>query len=447
MPSGLKAMLMIGSVCPWMAPARWPVATSQRVIAWREKTVEASVLPSGENARALTASRFCRSLRVAQGRTGGDVPDRDRAVLRGRGEDPAIGAERETVAEDARIGLEGWPGRSPGGDVPDPDGGLTAAAGGQGLAVRAEGDPTVPTVAMVFDGETHRAGGDVPEPDRPVRAGGRQELAVGGKRQPPHRQRVTCEGADDLAGGGIPEGHDPIAARGKPGAVRVEGDRRDLLPGGQGADDLAGAGIPELDGSIVARRGQAVAVGAVDHTPDRFGMAGERPFPRAGQPVEVIPLEAAQVGLTRRGSGLVELAHDAGDVGVGPVALGQVELGGVSGMAGDILAPQRLIARGQRRQPVPDDAGESQQGEDHHGGGQSGDLRTAPRPLHHALDPRGRPGQDRPALDPSVQILGQVAVRRRSDPWAPFSGTSGRSSPGRDSPGACGRAGARARRG
>ncbi len=188
----------------------------------------------------------------------------------------------------------------------------------------------------------------------------------------------------------------------------------------------SGAGVPELDGAIVTGRRDGLAVGAVSHADDGMAMPVQRDCLGVAQAVEIVPLEAAEVGLARRRAGLFELAQHLGDIGVAPVALGQVECRRVGQVPGDVLAFEGLVPRRDGRRPSPGQAGDPEDRADHRRAGERGDQLAPPHPLHRALDPRGGPGEDRPAVEPSVQIVGQLAGRRSIGPVAPCSGTSGR---------------------
>ena len=237
---------------------------------------------------------------------------------------------------------------------------------------------------------------------------------------------VTREAADGLPGAGVPEDQLALGAgRCQAGAVRVEGDRVDRVAGGQGADQLAGGGVPDLDRPVMARGGHAAAVGTVREATDDIAMPRQGPPLRAGQAVEVVPLEAAQVGLPPRRPGLLEVAQHLPDVDVAPVALGQVERGRVGQVAGVVLAREGPVLAGPRQDqgaahplaggeglaPLPDDAADPGDHRDRQRADQRRDRGMAadafPEPFPHRDGSR----EDRPPVEPSVQVLGQLARR------------------------------------
>src|SRR5436190_1239753 len=84
----------------------------------------------------------------------------------------------------------------------------------------------------------------------------------------PDRPGMPLKGEPWLAGPGLPQPHAPVvAAAGKAGAIRTEGDRPDRISvslegRGQG---LSGPSVPQPDGLVLAAAGEAVAIGTKSH--------------------------------------------------------------------------------------------------------------------------------------------------------------------------------------
>src|SRR5262249_22674330 len=120
----------------------------------------------------------------------------------------------------------------------------------------------------------------------------------------------------------LPQPHRPVPAGGGQAlAVRAEGDAVDLARVAlEGEDALTGPRVPDVDGVPIPGGGQAPAVGAE-------GDARVPPEPvevTVTEPPEVVPLEAAQVFLARwRPLGVQQLQHAGGLTGV-PGLLRQV---------------------------------------------------------------------------------------------------------------------------
>ncbi len=271
----------------------------------------------------------------------GDLPHLDDPVLRAGSQDLAVGRDGEGLDRPRAGFVDDRPDQGAGRHVPGLD--LRPAPPGreQGPVV-AEGD----LGGWHVDGVEELSGGGVPQPELVHRrAGGGEDLAVRGVGHPQDRMGEPPERADGLAGGDIPDGDQGVVpARGQGLAVRVEGQDAGARLRDQLADGPAGGDVPEGDGPIPARGRQHPAIGAVGHRRDDV-LAGEHPLLGVAEAVEVIPLEAAQVGFARRRTGLREVAQHLRDIGVAPVALGQVERGRVGQVAGAVLAPLGLVPR------------------------------------------------------------------------------------------------------
>jgi hypothetical protein len=167
----------------------------------------------------------------------------------------------------------------------------------------------------------------VPECDDPVTAGGGEAGAVGAERHGVHLLRPQ-EGHDGLA---IPRVPDPdrlvSAGGGEAGAVGAEGHRADHLSVAlQDREHNARVRIREDHVVIFPARGEAGAVGAERHAPDRALMPLQAPVARATEPVKIVPLEAAEVGIAGRArAAFPKQLPGAEDVGVFPGALREVD--------------------------------------------------------------------------------------------------------------------------
>ena len=151
----------------------------------------ARALPSGENAGATTCAGVPLEARMR--RAGRAVPDLDRAIVAGRDEQPAVGAEDQ--------GADGPDMIAQGGDfpaarrLPQPDG--TIGPGGSEPAVEAKGDrqhrPGVPGAGegdpggQLFALRELLVGDDLPDLDGPVFARRGERSTVAG--QTPARSR------------------------------------------------------------------------------------------------------------------------------------------------------------------------------------------------------------------------------------------------------------------
>src|SRR5262249_9627303 len=118
------------------------------------------------------------------------------------------------------------------------------------------------------------AGGEVPQGDRPVLRGGGEEFAVGAEGDGADLD-VAGELADQLAGGGGPEADPPLVMPGgQDGGVGGEGEGgHPGQPPGDGAQQLAGGGVP--DGQVVGGGGEEAGVGA--EAPEDLQVAGGVP--------------------------------------------------------------------------------------------------------------------------------------------------------------------------
>ena len=216
-------------------------------------------MPSGENARSMTASRLsgpggCG--RAGRWRRPGAGSSR-RPRRRPGSCRPGVMARLAAVGPRSRSSSRVRTSRA-GGDVPDPDGGLAAAGGGQGLAVGAEGDLAGVPARWSVEGTEQRAVADVPELDashpRWTRRGSCRRARTRARRSIPV---CPARRADGLAGGRRPRGSPPrsLPAEASRAAVGVEGDgvdgRRRTV---RVRMSLAGGGVPEPDGPIPARR-------------------------------------------------------------------------------------------------------------------------------------------------------------------------------------------------
>ena len=136
-------------------------------------------------------------------------------------------------------------------------------------------------------------GGRVPDPHRPVAAGGGQPGAVRGDRHRPHRVGVAGEGGALLAGGRVPDPYRPSSPpAGQPGAVR--GDRhRPYRAGvvGEGGALLAGGRVPDPYRPVVAAAGQPVPSGAIATalTGPAWPVRAARCWPVAGSQIRTVP--------------------------------------------------------------------------------------------------------------------------------------------------------------
>ena len=221
-----------------------------------------------------------------------DVPEAHRLVLRGRGDQAAVGAEghpvdRPGVAAQDRHGRVG-------GHVPQPHRPVRPPGREDG-AVRAEGHVAgTALVAAQRGGELPRV--RVPEPHQAVLAPRGQELAIGMERRP--RMHGPVVGGDTQhmprpAGGHIPD-VDPIVPgdRGESPAVRAEGQgddegriefQRAGQPTGrrivsQPAGLPAGRRIPEPHRVVPPGRGQPGPIGTEGNIVDIALMPAEAPL-------------------------------------------------------------------------------------------------------------------------------------------------------------------------
>src|SRR5262249_25602619 len=131
-------------------------------------------------------------------------------------------------------------------------------------AKRRAGNPLL----VAREARSKLAGGQVPKPDTPVFGARREGLAVGAERHGVHRPVVPRQSPLDEPGGGVPDPDGIIGvARGDRSTVGAPGhagardsglrDRRALEDEGLGRM----AGVPSLQHSVVAARGEGLAVG------------------------------------------------------------------------------------------------------------------------------------------------------------------------------------------
>ena len=204
------------------------------------------------------------------------------------------------------------------------------------------------------------------------------------------------------------------------------------VAGGECADELAGGCVPESGRAVFARRGEAAAVAAVSDAVDEIRMARHPPHLRATQPVEVIPLESSEVGLARRSAGLIQVAHDFGEIRILPLTHRQVDCRGISQVPGIVLALERLAlalerlvlvrfchaqsdlqirAGGDGLPPLPEDASASECRREQKQADRDRGHGTAPDVLPDSFGGRGRPGVDRLAGKPAIKVQSEPAGR------------------------------------
>ncbi len=177
-------------------------------------------------------------------------------------------------------------------EVPDPDLaiGRVAAARGEELAVRFEGEVTHrPSVAA--------EGGQLQakllallqrkQLDRAVVAGCRQVGAVVAESNGPHRFLVVCQLEDQFSGLQVPDVAGVAVAAGRQQrTVAAHGQRRRPVGRRQRLQCLAGGRVPNLDRGVAAGGEHALAVRAEDHGRNGGGVAGAGANQVAGRRVE-----------------------------------------------------------------------------------------------------------------------------------------------------------------
>ena len=99
--------------------------------------------------------------------------------------------------------------------------------------------------------------------------------------------------------------------------------------------------------------------------------------------------------------------------------LGELGLDPLLGLGIDrvLLASLGIVAGLDRRTPLPDNAGNADEADHHHGRAQSGDHRPPSHPLHRPLRRAHRPRHDRLARQESIQFLDQRPRRRIPPTW------------------------------
>ena len=228
----------------------------------------ASSRPSGLNATPQTGPVW--PVRVRTVLAGGRVPQPRRPVAAGGGEQPPVRAERHT-ADRAGVAGEGAPVLA-GGRVPQPH---RPVARRRWRAGRPSGLNATPQTAPVWPVRVRRcspvAGSHsraVPSP--PAVASSRPS---GLNATAPHRAGVAGEGAPVLAGGRVPQPRRPVAAGGgEQPPVRAERHPDDPAGvAGEGAPVLAGGRVPQPRRLVVAGGGEQPPVRAERHPPDRAG--------------------------------------------------------------------------------------------------------------------------------------------------------------------------------
>src|SRR5262249_12103829 len=204
-------------------------------------------------------------------------------------------------------------------------------------------------------GADRLAGGDVPDADRPVGADGGQVPSVGPQRPAEGTGLVAGQAPESVAGPGVPKlddrthrrrhlfavravGHPDAAGqaqdfpagrrlpdldvgragRGKPGAVRGEGEAQDALVSFPVGAFPAGRRFPQADGTPAGARGERPTVPAVADAADVVRVTPQGLYLDTTEGVQVTPLPAAQVRRTQ-----IEQAFRAGRLVHRPQPLGR----------------------------------------------------------------------------------------------------------------------------
>ena len=167
-----------------------------------------------------------------------------------------------------------------GGHVPQPHRPV-GAGGGQQRPSGLNATPVTASVWPVSGGAVGLAGGHVPQPHRPVRAGGGQQRAVRAERHPVHRVGVAGQRrAVRLAGGrrptAAPSDPAPAVASSGPSGLNATPLHRVGVAGQRRAVRLAGGHVPQPHRPVLAGGGQQRPSGlnATAHTAPVWPVSG-----------------------------------------------------------------------------------------------------------------------------------------------------------------------------
>src|SRR5262249_45841678 len=205
-----------------------------------------------------------------QGLAGGEVPDVDRVVGVGAGEQAAVAGDgqgghlgRVAVEQDDRLQR-----------LRVPDAGGRVPPGGDQVAAVGVPDQGRDAVGVADQGADVLPRAHVPKADGLALPGGREDLAIDTERKGADGALVQVELVQELVGGGVPVTNGAVVvARRQEGLVGGEGDGGNPVGLGDGGQEVARGGVP--DGQVVAGGGEHAGVGA--EGPEVFEVAGRVP--------------------------------------------------------------------------------------------------------------------------------------------------------------------------